>query len=170
TAAYLYISMYNPDDALENQVQVNFTTPNQQWLTEAYPDEATTGWYTRVIDLTAFVGDTLNWMWLAPTAGQARLSYMDNIYMAGEPETTSIIKLYLDNGDVYYSNGALRFKEFHLNNAEVTIFDVDGRTLQKERADGNELNIYPSISNGIYIIRVVENNQLKMLKKLFIYK
>ncbi len=170
TAAYLYISMYNPDDALENQVQVNFTTPNQQWLTEAYPDEATTGWYTRVIDLTAFVGDTLNWMWLAPTAGQTRLGYMDNIYLAGEPETTSVRKLYLDNGDVYYSNGALRFKEFHLNNAEVTIFDVDGRTLQRERADGNELNIDPSISDGIYIIRVVENNQLKMLKKLFIYK
>ena len=170
TAAYLYISMYNPADALENQVQVNFTTPNQQWLTEAYPDEATTGWYTRVIDLTAFVGDTLNWMWLAPTAGQARLSYMDNIYLAGEPETTSFKKLYLDNGDVYYSNGALWFKELHLDNAEVTVFDISGRILQKDRGNGNTFSIKPSISDGIYIIRVVENNQLKMQEKLFINK
>ncbi len=170
TAAYLYISMYNPDDALENQVQVNFATPNQQWLTEAYPDEATTGWYTRVIDLTAFVGDTLNWMWVAPTAGQARLGYMDNIYLAGEPEITSIGKLHLNKGDVYYSSGALRFKEFQLDNAEVSIFDTSGRILQKERAEGNALSINPSISDGIYIIRVVENNQLKLVKKLLINK
>lgn len=170
TAAYLYISMYNPDDALENQIQVNFATPNQQWLTEAYPDGATTGWYTRVIDLTAFVGDTLNWMWLAPTAGQARLSYMDNIYLAGEPETTSIGKLYPDNGDVYYSNGVLWFKETQSDNAEVSIFDASGRILQKERAEGNALSINPSISDGIYIIRVVENNQLKLVKKLLINK
>ena len=170
TAAYLYISMYNPEDALENQVQVNFATPNQQWLTEAYPDEATTGWYTRVIDLTAFVGDTLNWMWVAPTAGQARLSYMDNIYLAGEPETTSIGKLHLDNGDVYYSSGALRFKDFNLDNAEVTVFDISGRIIQKERGSGNTFSIKSSISDGIYIIRVVENNQLKMQKKLFINK
>jgi hypothetical protein len=170
TAAYLYISMYNPDDALENQIQVNFATPNQQWLTEVYPDGATTGWYTRVIDLTAFVGDTLNWMWLAPTAGQARLSYMDNIYLAGEPETTSIGKLYPDNGDVYYSNGVLWFKETQSDNAEVSIFDASGRILHKERAEGNTLSINPSISDGIYIIRVVENNQLKLVKKLFINK
>jgi hypothetical protein len=109
-------------------------------------------------------------MWLAPTAGQARLSYMDNIYFAGEPETTSVEKLYPDNGDVYYSNGVLWFKELQLDNAEVSVFDISGRILQKARAEGNALSIDPSISDGVYIIRVVENNQLKLVKKLLINK
>ena len=171
TMSYFYISLYNPEDAIENQVQVNFTTPNQQWLTEAYPDEATTGWYTRVIDLTAFVGDTLNWIWLAPTAGQTRVSYMDNIYIGGEPSSnTSIQKLNFNTGDVYYTQGVLRFKEITLNNAEVSIFDITGRILQKESGTGSEISINSSVPDGIYIIRVIEDNQLKLQKKLFIQK
>lgn len=171
TAAYLYISMYNPDDAIENQVQVNFRTPNQQWLTEAFPDGATTGWYTRVIDLTAFVGDTLNWMWLAPTAGQARLSYMDNIYLAGEPSSSTDLKRStLEVGDVYYHQGVLRFKNITMTNAEVTVFDIAGKVIQKETGNGSEISVNSSVSDGIYIIQVVEDNQLRYQEKLFIYK
>jgi hypothetical protein len=171
TMSYFYISMYNPEDALENQVQVNFTTPNQQWLTEAFPDEATTGWYTRVIDLTAFIGDTLNWIWLAPTAGQTRVSYMDNMYIGGEPSSnTSIQRLNFNAGDVYYTQGVLRFKDITLENAEVTIYDVTGRIFQKETGNGNEITISSSVSNGVYIVQVVEGNQLKLQKKVFIQK
>lgn len=169
TNAYLYVSMYNPENKIENQVQVNFRTPNQQWLTEAYPDEATDGWYTRVIDLTAFIGDTLNWMWIAPTAGQTGVSYMDNIYLGGEPETTSIQKLYPEDADLYYNNGLIRFKNTYLDNAELTVFDVAGKIVQRGRANGNEISINSSIPNGIYIIHVVEKNQLTVQKKLYIY-
>ncbi|MGC9344039.1 MAG: hypothetical protein ACP5E3_15155, partial [Bacteroidales bacterium] len=81
TTKMLYISFYNPNGLTENQVQLNFVTPNQQWLTEAFPSEAANGWYERVIDLSSFIGDTLSWMWIAPSGGETGKVYFDNIYL-----------------------------------------------------------------------------------------
>ena len=56
--------------------------PNQQWLTEAHPAASANGWHERVIDLSAFEGETLNWLWIAPAAGEAGQIYFDNIYLS----------------------------------------------------------------------------------------
>ena len=170
TMSHFYISLYNPEDALENQVQLNFATPNQQWLSEPYPDESTTGWSVRVIDLTDFIGDTLNWMWIAPTAGQTGISYMDNIYVGKAPDVSSIAEAHTNNEIVaFYAHGVLKISNASLNDAELTIFDLFGRMVQQERFSGSEINVNPSISEGIYIIRITEAQQLKLVKKLYKY-
>ena len=68
----LYISFYNPNGFTENQVQLNFENPNQQWLTEAHPAGSADGWYERVIDLSSFEGETLNWIYIAPICRRSR--------------------------------------------------------------------------------------------------
>ena len=129
-------------------------------------------WSTDTLDLSSFGynADTIMIRFVAINDYGNRF-FMDNVKIAGqnilsveEAENLTQLKIYPNP-----NNGMLHIKT-NLINAEISIFDLSGRLIQKEKIEKYHTAInVKNIKDGFYIIRI-ENGEVMEERKLIIQK
>ena len=163
----LFFSVYNPNNAGPGQIQFEYTSGGgwQFGDNPNYEAGSSTGWIEYSIDLSNHVGNEINKIIMMPAGNNSAAVYVDNIYFSNTSVLSTEIPLLADESIYIDSNGKISFDN-EQNNIEISVFDLSGRLIFKEKIDGNQSKNNLQ-TKGVYIIVGSKNNKLHSKKLVF---
>lgn len=163
TGDKLFFSVYNPDAAPGAQIQFNSGAFFGGNVT--YDATNTTGWVEYSIDLDDEVGNEITQVILYPVEGTSIGVFVDNIYFANSSVLSIDNSEFVEELIFINQQGQVIFENAQ-SNAELHVFDLNGRLIFKENVEGriseNTLN-----TKGVYIIKAVNGRSVNTRKLIF---